>query len=308
MSDKPLISFDYAIKYLLRNKSDYDIVEGFISALLKAEGYGPVKITGLLDAESNKEKPSLRKSIADLIVEDESGKKYIVEVEREFTSNFVHKACFNSSRLIVDSITTGVDYSTIKKVFHISLLYFKIDSIKNTLIHGKTIFKTADTKEPIELHLADLGGQIFDLNILPEYFLISVPFFDNVIRQEIDEWLYVMKNSDVKEDFKSPYMKKVKERLNILTMTPEEKDSYYTYMKEVLTQRDVISAAEVKAKAEGIAEGKAEGKAEGMAEGIAKGKAEEKSALAKKMLNQNIDVKLIADITNLTIEQINSLK
>lgn len=27
MLEKPLISFDYAIKYLLRNKGDYDIIE-----------------------------------------------------------------------------------------------------------------------------------------------------------------------------------------------------------------------------------------------------------------------------------------
>lgn len=76
--------------------------------------------------------------------------------------------------MIVDSIASREDYSTIKKVFHISLLYFAIDNIKKPLTHGKTIFKTIDTKEHIELHLANLGGQIFDLNILPEYFLISV--------------------------------------------------------------------------------------------------------------------------------------
>ena len=29
--EKPLISFDFAIKYLLKNKGDYDIIEGFIS-------------------------------------------------------------------------------------------------------------------------------------------------------------------------------------------------------------------------------------------------------------------------------------
>ena len=31
--EKGLISFDYAIKYLIRDKGDYSIVEGFISAL-----------------------------------------------------------------------------------------------------------------------------------------------------------------------------------------------------------------------------------------------------------------------------------
>jgi hypothetical protein len=32
----PLVSFDYAIKYLLKDKCDYAIVEGFISAIHKA--------------------------------------------------------------------------------------------------------------------------------------------------------------------------------------------------------------------------------------------------------------------------------
>lgn len=62
-----------------------------------------------------------------------------------------------------------------------------------------------------------------------------MPLFDDVIKQEIDEWLYLMKHSEVKEDFKSPDMKKVAEILNILTMNPQEKDSYYTYLKESLT-------------------------------------------------------------------------
>ena len=36
--------------------------------------------------------------------------------------------------------------------------------------------------------------------------------FDDVINAEIDEWLYVMKHSDAKKDFISPYMTKVDQR------------------------------------------------------------------------------------------------
>ncbi|XLM33605.1 MAG: hypothetical protein QFX12_05990 [Rickettsia africae] len=39
-----IISFDYAIKYLLKDKGDYEIVEGFISAILKDAGDSAVKI------------------------------------------------------------------------------------------------------------------------------------------------------------------------------------------------------------------------------------------------------------------------
>jgi hypothetical protein len=67
-NNKPLVSFDYAIKYLLKDKGDYGIVEGFISALLKTKGYKDVKIVALLESESNKEDSKSKRSLADLIV------------------------------------------------------------------------------------------------------------------------------------------------------------------------------------------------------------------------------------------------
>lgn len=51
-------------------------------------------------------------------------------------------------------------------------------------------------------------------------------------------------------------MKKVAEILNILTMNPQEKDLYYTYLKESLTQRDDIVSVEAKWEAQGIEIGK----------------------------------------------------
>ena len=103
-----IISFDYAIKYLLKDKGDYEIVEGFISAILKDAGYSSVKIKALLESGSNKENDSLKSSVADVIVEDEEGHKYIVEIDKSYTNLFMHKACFNSSRLIVDSISKSL--------------------------------------------------------------------------------------------------------------------------------------------------------------------------------------------------------
>ncbi|UCM92547.1 MAG: hypothetical protein LF884_06865 [Rickettsia endosymbiont of Cimex lectularius] len=69
MSSKPLISLDYAIKYLLKNKGDYEIVEGFISAILRdAGGYSAVKIIALLESESNKESVDLKKALLTLLL------------------------------------------------------------------------------------------------------------------------------------------------------------------------------------------------------------------------------------------------
>jgi hypothetical protein len=118
-SSKTLVSLDYAIKYLLKDKGDYEIIGGFISAILKDASYLPVKITALLESESNKD---LKRSIADVIVEDQQGHKFVV-IDRSTTHTFLHKACFNSCRLIVDNISSDQDYSDVKKIFHINLIY-----------------------------------------------------------------------------------------------------------------------------------------------------------------------------------------
>ena len=291
--EKPLISFDYAIKYLLKSKGDYDIIEGFISALFAAQGYPPVKINALLDSESNKETLDLKKSIADLIVEDAEGNKYIVEIERSYTPNFMHKACFNSSRVVVDGIYGSQDYTSIKKVFHISLLYFSTKEMQKPIYHGKTIIHEVDTKNPVDVNIANEGLVIFNTpNVFPEYFFISVPMFDDVINMEIDEWLYVMKHSDIKEGFKSPYMAKVMERLAVIKMSADERNEYIYYQKQSVYSQDVIKAAESK----------------GEAKGLAKGKTERDIEIAKSLLAQNIDHQVISAATGLSDDEINRLK
>lgn len=287
--EKPLISFDYAIKYLLKDKGDYEIVEGFISALLTSEGYKPVKIKALLDGERNKESRYLKRSIADVIVEDEQGNNYIVEIDRAYTDLFLNKAVFNTSRLIVDNLGANQDYLQIKKVFHINLLYFPFENTKAPLHHGKVIFHEIDHTHPVDVHLIDRGMHTFDThNIFPEYFIVSIPLFDDVIKEEIDEWLYLMKHSEVKEDFKSPYMQKVAQRLSILKMTNQEREIYDTYVMDSMKGRDYIISAEARGEAKGV----------------------EKTAL--NMLKQKIDDKLIASVTGFSLgfslEEIAKLK
>jgi predicted transposase/invertase (TIGR01784 family) len=311
--DPPLISFDYAIKYLLRDKGDYSIVEGFISALLQTKGYKNVKIVALLESESNREDSKSKRSLADLIVEDEDHHKYIVEIERNTKDSFIHKACFNTARLIVDSIAQRVDYTQIQKIFHISLLYFSIGKGSEAIFHGETVVYTMDKEEKLCVHIKNQDtGEVFDAtNIFPEYFFISVPLFNDRLEREIDEWMHVMKYDKVPDNYRSPYMAQVAEKLSILKMTKEERDRYYYYQKNLCSDRDELSFARAEGKEEGRAEGRSEGVAigreEGRAEGIAMGKEEgradgeyrAKIDIAKKMLSQGADIDFIVNITGL---------
>ena len=294
MSTEKLISFDYAMKYILRDKSDYSIIEGFLSALLATAGYNPVKITALLETESNKDEARGKRIVADMIVEDTDGINYIIEIERNEKYNFMHKACFSSSRVIVDSIGQSQDYLNIVKVIHISLLYFDLGG--SSLYHGKTIFRDMDTtnddNKPLQLHLKQKDGSMTDLvDIFPEYFVISIPAFHDEINRSIDEWLYMMKNEEIKESFQEKYIKLAAERLDYLKMTTDQKANYMRYQLEMIDVREEIRTAELKAEAKGKVEGKVE----------------TLNFAVKSMFTNNISEIDIAKILALSVDEVRSL-
>lgn len=288
--NKTIVSLDYAIKYLLKNKGDYDIIEAFVSAILKRQGYGPVKILALLDTESNKEEIGQKKSIADLVVEDENGIKYIIEIERQQVISYVHKACFNTARLIADQLPMGDDYLSIKKIFHISLLYFSIGHKGGSIYHGKTVIREMSSGEKLTVHIEDkFTGRVIDAtDIFPEYVFIPIPEFDDKVNEELDEWLYVLKHSEVREDFKSNIMQKVAEKLSILHMTIDERNAYLHYKKEVATFKD---AAEFQ-----FDKGKIEGREEGI------------RVVAKNLLNSGMTMEAVSGATGLDMDVIRALK
>ena len=289
-SDKPLVSFDYGIKYLLRDKGDYSIVEGFISALLKTKGYKDIKIVALLESESNKEDSKSKRSLADLIVEDEDHHKYIIEIERNVKDSFIHKSLFNASRLIVDNLSQREDYTQILKVFHISLLYFPIGNGNGSIYHGKTIMHEIETHDKLSVHIKNQKtSEMFDAtDILPEYFYISVPLFNDRLEKEIDDWLHVMKYDEVPKNYHSPYMAQIAEKLSILKMTQDERNSYSYYQKILYNDRDELQAAE--------------------ARGEARGKSDREVEIAKKLLDKNNSIEDVSDITGLSISAIEQLK
>ena len=86
-------------------------------------------------------------------------------------------------------------------------------------------------------------------------------------------------------------------------MTKEERAQYRHEWK---VYNDYFNSVDT-AKKEGHAEGLKEGRAEGLKEGLEKGRAEEKIENAKKMKDKGSPLDFIADITGLTIEEINNL-
>ena len=126
-------------------------------------------------------------------------------------------------------------------------MYFATKEIRKAVYYGKTIIHEIDTAHPVDARITNQGLVMFDTpNIFPEYFFISIPMFDDTIHQEIDEWLHVMKYSNTKKEFKSPYMQKIQDRLAVLKMDDDERNNYFHYLKEAVHSEDVIASAREK--------------------------------------------------------------
>ncbi|MCI5137531.1 MAG: hypothetical protein D3922_03750, partial [Candidatus Electrothrix sp. AR1] len=91
-------------------------------------------------------------------------------------------------------------------------------------------------------------------NVFPEYYLIEVERFHNIINSGIDEWVYFFKNSEVRPDFQSKNIQAAAEKLDLLKMPEKERRAYEKYLVNRASEKDMIESAYD----EGIEKGKFE--------------------------------------------------
>ena len=77
MSKNKLIRFDWAMKTILRDKANFDVLEGFLAALLNDDN---IKILHILESESNQKTEDDKFNRVDLLIQDTENKKIYIEI------------------------------------------------------------------------------------------------------------------------------------------------------------------------------------------------------------------------------------
>lgn len=292
-----LIRFDWAIKSMLRDKANFDILEGFLSSLLKDD----IRILNILESESNNEEGKKFNRV-DVLVEDGKARKIIIEIQNQREADYIERLLWGTSKVIVESLELGSQYRDVVKVISISILYFNLGTGNDYIYYGKTEFKGMHTGEPLVVReKVKVPGNpekiIYPVkeNIFPEYYLIRVNSFDDKVKEDIDEWIYLLKNSEIKDEFKSKNIKKAEEKLDVLKMSKEERKRYENYLENLASELDIIETAKEEGREEGIIEGKLEGERE------------KSIKIAKNLLSMGIDILIIVGATGLSKEEIEKL-
>ncbi|MBF0605897.1 MAG: Rpn family recombination-promoting nuclease/putative transposase, partial [Nitrospirae bacterium] len=248
---------------LLRSKANFEILEGFLSELLRED----VCIIEILESESNKETRNDKFNRVDLKIKNTRDEIIIVELQYEREWDYLQRLLFSTAKAITEHMTQGKPYASVIKVITISILYFDLGHGSDYVYVGNTSFRGLHTHE--ELALDEGQKALFQrpsvAAIFPEHYLIKVRNFDDIARDTLDEWVYFLKNSDIRDDFTARGLKKAKEKLDVLQLPETERKAYERYQEELHDQASFVLSTYGAGKWEGEQIGEQRGEQRGEA-------------------------------------------
>ena len=317
MANDKYIRFDWAAKKILRDKSNFCILEGLVTVLLGES----VHIIELLESESNQDDPADKFNRVDIKAKNSKDEIILVEIQMTREIYYLERILYGVAKAITEHIQLGNKYDQVKKVYSISILYFDLGKGEDYIYRGQTTFRgmtkndtlqiTAKEKDAIHMKAPE--------EVFPEYYLIRVNAFNKIAENHLDEWIKYLKDGEIDENTTAPGLQEAKRKLEYMSMSKSEKLAYDEHLNAIMIQNDVIGTARIEGLAEGRAEGLAEGRAEGRAEGLAEGRVEglaegrvegmrkSKLDIASKMKANGMTLEMIVQCTGLSAEEIKEL-
>lgn len=297
MSKRRLISFDWAMKKLLRSKANFEILEGFLSELLKDN----IHILEILESEGNKEDSHDKFNRVDLKVKNQKNEIIIIEVQYEREFDYLQRILFGTSKVITEHLHESDPYSEIVKVISVNILYFDLGQGEDYVYHGSTSFKGLHNQDLLEL--SDDQQELYNKNqiyqIFPEYYLVKVNNFNDIAKDTLDEWIYFLKNEEIKENFKAKGLKKAKQELDILKLPEQERVAYEKYQDDLHYQASMVESS--------YTIGVKKGVKQGIEQGMIKGEKQKAIEIAKNLIDV-LDNKTIAIKTGLSESDIEIMR
>jgi hypothetical protein len=122
----------------------------------------------------------------------------------------------------------------IKKVISINIVYFDLGHGEDYIYHGTTRFEGTNKHDVLMLSPKEQAVYHTDsiASIYPEYYIIKVNQFNDIAKNTLDEWVYFLKNEEIKDEFKAKGIVEAKDRLAILKLSDEELLDYETFIKD----------------------------------------------------------------------------
>ncbi len=282
MDDKRIISFDWAVKRMLRDKANFGILEGLFQVLTGRQ----MRIVEILESEANQLSDTDKFNRVDIKAKDENDDIIIVEVQVNREIHYLERILYGASKAITEHIALGQGYEQVKKVYSISVLYFNIGEGSDYLYHGTTSFVGVHSNDTLKMSDKERKALKVETpsDIFTEYYLLRVNQFNDVATTPLEEWLDYLKNQRISADTTAPGLQEARQKLEVMNMTRAERLAYERHLENLMVEKDVIETAQ--------------------ADGYEQGREETAMKIAQRMLAVGIQPDIVAQTTGITAEQL----
>ena len=249
---RKLISFEWAIKRILRSKANFDILEGFLSELLKED----IKIIEILESESNQDQRDDKFNRLDLKVKNDNDEIILIEIQYSSELDYLQRILYASSKAITEHMKEGEAFSEVSKVISISVLYFDFGDGDDYIYKGTTNF--IGLHNHMQLKLNEKQKDLYKTDkiekVYPEYYLIKVRNFNDNAKDSLDEWINFLKNETIPENPRAKGLAKASQELDYLKMSEQERIAYNRYQEDRHHEASIYESTYVVGKITGIKE------------------------------------------------------
>ncbi len=284
-------------------------LKSFLSAILSED----IKIKEVVhDSRLEQLAREQKYGILDLDVKLENGETINIEMQMQNHNNMEKRSTFYASKKITEQVGIGTKYDDIKRVIVISILNYSFLDVPEYV--NKTV-------RVIDKH------RTLKLNNIVEYYYIELEKFrknNPNMKEPINQWLAFidMEREDLLDmaTKENKIIKEAKKSYNILTGEAEIKRLAEIRLMSDMEEQAALSSARQRGTEEGLKQGIEEGLQQGiekglqqgiekgLQQGIEKGQKDALYNIAKQLLNKGFSINEIKKLTNLSENEIKSLK
>ena len=269
------IKNDIAFRKIFGNENRKEVLISFLNAVLLLENDKKIVSVEILTPYQLPALKGGKVTIVDVKAKDQSDKNYIVEMQVAEVEGFDKRVLYYASKSYSSQIERGDLYEKLNPTFFIGILDFEITQNPDYISRHKIV--DIQTGENL---ISDI-----------EFNFIELPKFNKAeaeLSTIIDQWVYFIKNAEnldvIPDGVKDEGLINAYEDADKHNWTKEELDAYdYVLMREQDDRGRWTLATKKELK-------------------------KEKEAIVKKSLNLGLALDVIAEITGLTIEQVEKLQ
>ena len=223
------ISFDWAMKKLLRSKANFGILAGFLSELL----FTDITIVEIL--ESDKETSDNKFNRVDIKVRDADNQLILIEIYYSREMDFLLRILSQTPKHIAEHLDQKLICKNTSKLISINILYYDFCEDSDYIYHGSSELIGLHNHTVLKLNPARqrLFSKKTVCSISPERYMININNFDDKTNDTLDEWIYFFKNIEIKDNFQAKGLLEAKEKLDVLKLNASDKAAYNRHQKDL---------------------------------------------------------------------------